>query len=188
VKTTASSQISHHSFEPVAHSTASSYERGPTDVPLLTETIGENLRRSVARFGERDALVVRHQGYRATYGELWKQVDLAARAFMAHGVRKGDRVGLWAPNRYEWVITQFATARIGAILVNVNPAYRAAELEYALRKAGVGLLVMARGFGQSDYVALLEEVRGTCPELRAAIVFEDDWDAFLAEATQVSPE
>ena len=182
------SEISRPSFEPVAQSTATSYEHGPSDVPLLGETIGENLRRTVARFGEREALVVRHQGYRATYGELWEQVDLAARAFMAHGVRKGDRVGIWAPNRYEWVVTQFATARIGAILVTINPAYKAAELEYALRKAGVGLLVMARGFRQSDYVAMLEEVRGGCPELRAAILLEDDWDEFLAECTQVSDE
>jgi fatty-acyl-CoA synthase len=185
VQSSAISEISRPSFEPVAESTATSHEHGPCDVPLLGETIGENLRRTVARFGEREALVVRHQGYRATYGELWEQVDLAARAFMAHGVRKGDRVGIWAPNRYEWVVTQFATARIGAILVTINPAYKAAELEYALRKAGVSLLVMARGFRQSDYGAMLEEVRGDCPELRATIVLEDDWDEFLAGGTQV---
>jgi fatty-acyl-CoA synthase len=172
------------SFKPIVLS----YERGPTDVPLLRETIGENLRRTVARFGEREALVVRHQGYRATYRELWEQVDLAARAFIAHGIRKGDRVGVWAPNRYEWVITQFATARIGAILVNINPAYTVAELEYALRKAGVRLLVMARGFRQSDYVAMLEGVRGNLPELRSSIVFDDDWHAFLAAGAQVKPD
>jgi fatty-acyl-CoA synthase len=182
------SEISRPSFEPVALSTAISYEHGATQVPLLGETIGENLRRTVARFGEREALIVRHQGYRATYAGLWEQVELAARAFMAHGVRKGDRVGIWAPNRFEWVVSQFATARIGAILVNVNPAYRAVELEYALRKAGVSLLVMARGFRESDYVAMLDQVRGGCPELRAAIVLEDDWDEFLAEGTEVSDE
>jgi fatty-acyl-CoA synthase len=188
VQTSAISELGRPSFEPVAQSTATSYEHGPSDVPLLGQTIGENLRRTVARFGEREALVVRHQGYRATYRELWEQVDLAARAFMARGVRKGDRVGIWAPNRYEWVVTQFATARIGAILVTINPAYKAAELEYALRKAGVSLLVMARGFRQSDYVAMLEEVRGGCPELREVIVLEDDWDEFLAEGTQVSDQ
>jgi fatty-acyl-CoA synthase len=116
------------------------------------------------------------------------QVDQAARAFMAHGIGEGDRVGIWAPNRYEWVVTQFATARIGAILVTINPAYKAAELEYALRKAGVSLLVMARSFRQSDYVAMLEEVRGGCPELREAIVLEDDWDEFLAGGTRVSDQ
>src|SRR5262249_26223344 len=123
-----------------------SYESGPTDAPLLEETIGANLRRTVERFADREALVVRHQGYRASYGELWEQVGLAARALIANGVRKGDRVGIWAPSRFEWFILQFATARVGAILVTINPAYKAAELEYALRKAGVSLLVMSSGF------------------------------------------
>ena len=170
---------------PVGSSTGLSYADGPSDVPLLKETIGQNLRRMTERFGERDALVVRHQGYRATYGELWEEVDMAARAFLARGVRQGDRVGIWASNRYEWVVTQFATARIGAILVTINPAYKAAEVEYALRTAGVSLLVMACGFRQSDHVAMLEEVRGSCPELRETIVLEDDWAAFLAEAERV---
>src|SRR5436190_23183518 len=114
-----------------------SYVHGASEVPLLGETIGQNLRRTVERFADREALVVRHQGYRATYGELWEQVGLAARALIANGVRKGDRVGIWAPSRYEWFVLQFATARVGAILVTINPAYKDAELEYALRKAGV---------------------------------------------------
>ena len=109
-----------------------SYERGPTDIPLLEETIGANLRRTVERFADREGLVVRHQGYRATYGELWEQVGLAARALIANGVQRGDRVGIWAPSRFEWFVLQFATARVGAILVTINPAYKAAELEYAL--------------------------------------------------------
>src|SRR4051794_4016263 len=159
---------------------AGSYARGPSRVPLRSETIGENLRGTVARFPEREALVVRHQSYRATYAELWRQVDAAARAFIARGVRKGDRVGIWAPNRYEWVVTQFATARIGAILVTINPAYQTAELRYALDKAGVSVLVMARGFRGADYAAMLDDVRDSCPALRDAIVLEDDWDAFLA--------
>jgi fatty-acyl-CoA synthase len=184
----ASAETSRRSDEPVAESSRMSYAHGSTDVPLLAETIGENLRRTVARFSEREALVVRHQDYHATYRELWQQVDLAARAFMARGVRKGDRVGIWAPNRYEWVVTQFATARIGAILVTINPAYKATELEYALRKAGVSVLVMARGFRQSDYVAMLEEVRDGCPELRSAIVLDDHWDEFVGEGTRVSDE
>jgi fatty-acyl-CoA synthase len=158
---------------------AMAYVHGPSDAPLIGETIGENLRRTVERFGQREALVVRHQGYRATYDELWDEVDLAARAFLARGVRRGDRVGIWAPNRYEWVVTQFATARIGAILVTINPAYKASELEYALTKAGVSVLVMARGFRQSDYFEILDDVRDSCPELREAIVLEDDWDEFL---------
>jgi fatty-acyl-CoA synthase len=165
-----------------------SYDHGSTTVPLLAETIGANLRRTAARFGEREALVVRHQNYRASYRELWEQVDLAARALMAGGVRKGDRVGIWAPNRYEWVVTQFATARIGAILVTINPAYKANELEYALHKAGVSVLVMARGFRRADYVATLDEVRGRCPELRATIVLDDDWHDFLAQGTRVGDD
>ena len=98
--------------------------KGPTSEPLLRGTIGENFRRTVERFGDREALVVRHQRYRATYRELWEQVSIAARALLARGVRQGDRVGIWAPNRFEWVVIQFATARIGAILVNINPAYQ----------------------------------------------------------------
>src|SRR4051794_13266410 len=157
-----------------------SHAHGPSDAALLHETIGERLRQTVERFGDRDALVVRHQDYRATYAELWREVDAAARALLARGVRKGDRVGIWAPNRYEWVVTQFATARIGAILVTINPAYQTAELRYALDKAGVSVLVMARGFRGADYAAMLDDVRDSCPALRDAIVLEDDWEAFLA--------
>ena len=101
-----------------------SYAHGASAVPLLGETIGENLRRTVERVPDREALVVRSQGYRATYRELWADVDRAARGLMAHGVQHGDRVGIWSPNRFEWVVLQYATARIGAILVNINPAYK----------------------------------------------------------------
>ncbi|MDQ3850292.1 MAG: AMP-binding protein [Actinomycetota bacterium] len=166
----------------------SSYVHGASDVPLVGETIGDNLRRAVERFGDREALVVRHQGYRATYRQLWEQVDLAARAFLAHGVKNGDRVGIWAPNRHEWVVTQFATARIGAILVTINPAYKTAELEYALCHAGVSVLVLARRFRQDDYVAMLGEVRSACPALREAIVLEDDWHAFLADGHRIGDD
>ncbi len=168
--------------------TALSYTHGASDVPLLGETIGENLRRTVERFGEREALVVRHQGYRATYAELWEQAGLAARGLLAHGVRKGDRVGIWAPNRYEWVVVQYATARIGAILVNINPAYKTAELEYALNKSGVSLLVHAAAFRQADYVAMLGGVRPRCPALREALVLEDGWDGLLGDAERVPEE
>src|SRR3954454_21971608 len=94
-----------------------SHTRGATDVPLLEETIGANLRRTVERFPEREALVVGHQGARLTYAQLWREVDRAAKALLARDVRTGDRVGIWAPNRYEWVLMQFATARVGAIMV-----------------------------------------------------------------------
>jgi fatty-acyl-CoA synthase len=164
-----------------------SYARGREDVPLLQETIGDRLRRTVERFGEREALVVRHQGYRATYRQLWDEVEIAARGLLARGVRTGDRVGIWAPNRSEWAVIQFATARIGAILVTINPAHKPAELAYALEKSGVSFLVLARGFRQSDYVAMLAEVRPRCSQLREALVLEDGWDGLLADAEHVSP-
>ena len=156
-----------------------SYAHGASDVPLLGETIGANLRRTVERSGDREALVVAHQRYRATYRELWEETGRAARALLAHGIEKGDRVGIWAPNRYEWVIAQYATARIGAILVNINPAYKATELAHALNQSGTRLLLMARGFRGTDYVALLGEVRGRCPALQKALVLDDEWDTLL---------
>ena len=133
-----------------------SYAQGPRDVALLGETIGASLRRAVERVPDHEALVIRHQGVRLTYRRLWERVDRAARAFMANGVRKGDRVGIWAPSRHEWVVTQLATARIGAILVTINPAYTAPELGHALRKAGVSVLDIASGFRGADYVARVD--------------------------------
>jgi fatty-acyl-CoA synthase len=163
-----------------------SYAHGASAEPLLGETIGRNFRRTVQLFGEQTALVVSHQRYRATYSELWEQVARAARALLAHGVKRGDRVGIWATNRHEWVVVQFATARIGAILVNINPAYQASELGYALAQSGVSFLVMAPGFRQTDYVALIEKVRPQCAELREIVVLDRDWDKFLDHAGQVT--
>ena len=167
---------------------ASSYVHGAYPVALLGETIGENLRRTVAQFGDREALVVRHQQYRATYTELWDQTTRAARGLLARGIRKGDRVGIWAPNRAEWVVIQYATARIGAILVNINPAYKTAELAYVLQQSGASLLLLARAFRTSDYVGMLAEIRERCPDLRQSIVLDDDWDALLADADATPPD
>ncbi len=164
---------------------ALSYVHGASEAPLLGETIGENLRRTVTRAGDAEALVVRHQGYRASYRELWKQTGRVARGLLARGVQKGDRVGIWSPNRYEWVIVQYATARIGAILVNINPAYRAAELAHALNQSGTRVLLLARSFRATDYVALLEEVRPRCPRLEQSLVLEECWDALLEEGDGV---
>jgi fatty-acyl-CoA synthase len=163
-----------------------SYASGPSSQPLLGETIGENLRRTVERHGDSEALVVPHQNYRATYGHLWEQVSVAARGLIARGVVRGDRVGIWSPNRFEWVIVQYATARIGAILVNINPAYRTTELEYALGQSGVSFLILARGFRQTNYVGMLGEVRGSCPELREALVLEDGWDSLVRDGKELS--
>jgi fatty-acyl-CoA synthase len=167
---------------------ALSYAHGASSTPLLGETISVNLRRTVERFADGEALVVRSQNYRATYRQLWDAVSEAARGLLALGVRKGDRVGIWAPNRFEWVIVQYATARIGAILVNINPSYQAAELEYVLNQAGVSVLFLARGFRQSDYVALLAEVRGRCPDLRLSLVLDDDWQRLRDAATEVAED
>src|SRR5205814_10535696 len=145
-------------------------------------------RRTVERFGTSEALVVRHQNYRATYAELWEQTSRAARGLLARGLGKGDRIGIWSPNRAEWVVLQYATARIGAILVNINPAYKTAELSYALQQSGTSVLVLARSFRSSDYVAMLEEVRGDCPELRESIVIDEDWDALLRDADKISTD
>jgi len=163
-----------------------SYAHGAHPTPLLGETIGDNLRRTVRDAPDSPALVVRHQGYRATYREFWGQVTQAARGLLARGVQKGERVGIWAPNRYEWVVTQYATARIGAILVNINPAYKTTELEYALSQSGVSVLLLARGFRQSDYVGMAEDVRPRCPALRERIVLDDGWQALLDAGARVS--
>lgn len=160
---------------------APSYVHGAAARPLLGETIGANLRRTVARFPERDALIVRSQGFRATYRQLWNLTTELANALLGRGIGRGDRVGIWAPNRYEWVVTQYATARIGAVLVNVNPAYRAHELEYALNQSGLRLLLHARRFRAADFTAILDSVRGRCPALTDVVAIDDDWEALLAE-------
>ncbi len=124
-----------------------SYASGVATKPLIGETIGENLERTVARFGDREALVVRHQNIRLTYAELNEQVDALARGLLGAGIEKGDRVGIWAPNCAEWVLTQYATAKAGIILVNVNPAYRTSELR--VRAAPVRLPDADRGAERS---------------------------------------
>ena len=160
---------------------ALSYSHGVSDVPLLGETIGANLERTVARFGDRDAVVSCHQGVRMSYAEFDAAVDRVASGLLAAGLQKGDRVGIWSPNCTEWVIAQFATAKAGVILVNINPAYRTHEVEYALRHSGVKLLVSARAFKTSDYRAMIEEVRGGLPALRAVVYLDSpEWDELAA--------
>src|SRR6266568_4000784 len=162
-----------------------SYVHGASDKPLLGDTIFDNLRGTASRFGNREALVVAQQDYRASYEELVAQCEEVARGLMARGVKKGDRVGIWSPNRYEWVVVQYATAAMGAILVNINPAYRTSELEYALNQSGSSFLILAAGFRQADYRAMLAEVKGKCPGLREALVLEDGWDALKRDASRV---
>ncbi|SEU16580.1 AMP-binding protein [Stigmatella erecta] len=164
---------------------APSYVHGTSSTALLGETIGENLRRTVERHGDREALVACSQGFRATYRQLWELTTQAALGLLALGVKKGDRVGLWSPNRYEWVVAQYAMARVGAILVNLNPAYKTSELEYALRQSGTSVLLLAKGFRQTDYRAMVEEVRSRCPELKTPLVLDEDWARLLAQGAAV---
>jgi fatty-acyl-CoA synthase len=170
------------------HNPTYSYAHGTTAAPLIGQTISENLANTVKKFPDRDALVCVHQGYRATYLQFWEQVETVAKSFLAINVQKGDRVAIWAPNRYEWVLVQYATARIGAILVNINPAYRASELAYVLGQSGVSVLVSARSFKGSDYAAMIEDARALNPDLRAVIYLDKDWDAFLAKAEEIATE
>jgi fatty-acyl-CoA synthase len=142
-----------------------SYVHGTGSVPLLGETIGASLDRIAARFGDRDALISCHQKLRYTYAQLLDEVNRAARGLLALGVERGDRVGIWSGNAAEWVITQYAAAKVGAILVNINPAYRLRELEYALKQSGISVLVTARTFRKTDYVEMLVAL---APELTAA--------------------
>jgi fatty-acyl-CoA synthase len=167
---------------------APSYVSGTSQVPLLGETIGQNLRRTAERFPDSEALVSVPQGYRATYREFWEETSRIARALLVRGVKKGDRVGIWSPNRFEWVVIQYATARMGAVLVNVNPAYRVHELEYALRQSGVTTLLLAQRFRQADYVEMVREVQLRCPELRQTIVIDEEWNALKEDALKLSDD
>jgi fatty-acyl-CoA synthase len=165
---------------------ALSHTCGATSTPLLDETIDANLARTVARWGDRDAVVVRHQDIRWTYAELDEHIDRVARGLLASGIGVGDRVGLWSPNRYEWVLVQYATARIGAIMVCLNPAYRAAELRYALNQSGCRLLLAAPSFRTGDYVATWNEVADDCPDVTAAVFFDSpEWSGLLSRADEV---
>lgn len=168
---------------PSSLATLPSYASGTSDAPLLGDTIGGNFDRTVAAFPDREALVDRPTGRRWTYRELATAVDAVATGLTALGIGKGERVGIWAPNCAEWVLVQYATAKIGAVLVNINPAYRTSELEYVLRQAGVSMLIAAREFKSSNYVRMIEQVRPHCPELRHVLILgEPAWDVVAGSA------
>jgi fatty-acyl-CoA synthase len=158
-----------------------SYSSGRSQQPLIGETIGANLERTVAAFGDRDALVDVPSGRRWTYTELNAAVDALAGGLIGAGIEAGDRVGIWAPNCPEWVLLQYASAKIGAILVNINPAYRSHELAYALRQSGITVLVSAERFKTSDYRAMVDEVRGDLPAVaRVVYIGSDEWAVLAA--------
>ena len=156
------------------------YARGEDNPPLLTETIGQTLARTTDAYGENLALVDAPSGRTWTYREFRTEVLALAAGLLRHGVQAGDRVGLWAPNRPEWVMVQYATAEIGAILVNLNPAYRQNELDYALTQSGTSVVLAAERYKDSDYRGMLDAARPSTPELREVILFETpEWDELL---------
>jgi fatty-acyl-CoA synthase len=157
-----------------------SYTSATSDTPLLGDTIGANFDRTAARFPGRPALVDVPAGLRFTYAELKDEVDALAYALLGTGIATGDRVGIWSPNRSEWIVTQYATAKIGAILVNINPAYRTSELEFVLNQSGCKLLVAAQRLKTSDYAAMIAEVRPRCADLEQVVLLDSDaWHELL---------
>ncbi len=165
-----------------------SYAHGSADVPLLTETVGENLEHTTARFPDRDALIVRHQGIRCTYREFDDATDRLAKSLLRLGVALGDRVGIWSPNNAEWVAVQYTTAKIGAILVNINPAYRTSELEYVLNQSGCRYLISAPSYLTSDYRAMVAAVEDSVPGLEQAFFLDSpEWNE-LFDAGEAIPD
>ncbi|MET7285513.1 AMP-binding protein [Streptomyces sp. NPDC005573] len=166
------------------HGPELSYTHGTGTTALLGDTIGANLGRAVAAWPDREALVDVPSGRRWTYAEFAADTDRLARALLASGVAKGERVGIWAVNCAEWVLVQYATARIGAVMVNINPAYRTHEVEYVLQQAGVSVLFASVSHKSSDYRAMIGEVRGRCPLLREVVYIGDPgWDGLLERGT-----
>ncbi|TDB85573.1 AMP-binding protein [Actinomadura sp. KC216] len=166
----------------------SSYASGVAGTPLLGDTIGANLARTVAAFGDRDALVERASARRWTYAQLADDVDAVALGLRERGVVRGDRVGIWSPNCAEWMLVQYATAKLGAILVNINPAYRVHELEFVLNQAGIRTLVSAPAFKTSDYAAMIEQVRPKCAALRDVVLIGGpEWDELMAAGRAEDP-
>lgn len=165
-----------------------SYTNGASNIPLLGETIDENLRKTVAKFPNNDALISAHQYYRATYTEFYEQVTAVAKGLIALGVKSGDRVGIWSPNCYEWTLLQYATAKIGAIMVNINPAYRTSELIYVINQSGLSYIFSAIQFKTSHYKKMIEDAREFTDTLRKEVYWGESWEYFLAQGKKVSDE
>jgi len=162
---------------------------GTTTTPLLHQTIGDNLAATVARVPDADALIVPFQNVRLTYAQLGIEVDRVAKALMTAGLDKGERLGIWSPNNAEWVLIQYASARAGVILVNINPAYRTSEVQYVLEQSGCKMLVAASRFKTSDYRAMIDEVAPALPALERVVYFDTtDWQEFLVGANFVTDE
>ena len=165
-----------------------SYAHGDSSTPLLGETIGENLKKTVERFPKNDALICSHQNYRATYEEFYEQTSQVAKAILHLGAKPGDRVGIWSPNRYEWVLLQYATARIGVILVNINPAYRTSELIFVLNQSQIKYMFASLSFKTSNYKKMVDDAREFTSTLVDEVFFDENWDDFLKGAAHISDE
>ncbi|WP_309237932.1 AMP-binding protein [Streptomyces albidus (ex Kaewkla and Franco 2022)] len=166
-----------------------SYTSGTGTTPLLGETIGMNLNRTAAAHPDREALVDLASGRRWTYAQFVTDVDRIARALMARGIRKGDRVGIWAVNCPEWLLVQYATARIGAVMVNINPSYRTHELAYVLRQSGVRMLIASTEYKSSDYRAMAREVTGECPQLLETVhIGTPYWEVLRNAGAEITDE
>lgn len=165
-----------------------SYVYGTSEVPLLGQTIGGNLKSTVEKYPHQEALVCVHQDYRATYQEFYNQTTAVAKALIFLGAKSGDRIGIWASNRYEWVLLQYATARIGSILVNINPAYRTHELTYVLNQSEIRFIFSSLSFKTSNYKEMVEYAKEVCPSLEHEIFFDDNWEDFVNNGQDISDE
>jgi len=165
-----------------------SYVHGASDIPLLGETIGENLKKTTKKFPEKEALICAHQDYRATYAEFYEQVNLVAKALINLGVQSGERVGIWSPNCYQWVLLQYATAKIGVIMVNINPAYRTSELIFVLNQSEITYIFSALSFKSSNYKKMIDDAREFTSTLKEEIFWDESWDHFLKGGEKISDE
>ena len=164
------------------------YTYGASDVSLLGETIDQNLRRTVEKFPHKEALISVHQNYRVTYTEFYEQVTAVAKGLIALGAKPGDRVGIWSPNCYEWTLLQYATAKIGVIMVNINPAYRTSELIYVINQSGISFIFAAPEFKSSNYKKMIDDAREFTETLRKEVYWGDSWERFLENGKKITDE
>ena len=164
------------------------YTYGASNISLIGETIDQNLRKTVEKYPNKEALISVHQNYRVTYAEFYAQVTAVAKGLIALGVKQGDRVGMWSPNCYEWTLLQYATAKIGAIMVNINPAYRTSELIYVINQSGISYIFAAPQFKSSNYKKMIDDAREFTETLRKEVYWGESWQHFLAHGEKVTDE
>ena len=164
------------------------YTYGASNISLIGETIDQNLRKTVEKYPNKEALISVHQNYRVTYAEFYAQVTAVAKGLIALGVKQGDRIGIWSPNCYEWTLLQYATAKIGAIMVNINPAYRTSELIYVINQSGISYIFAAPQFKSSNYKKMIDDAREFTETLRKEVYWGESWQHFLAHGEKVTDE